>query len=606
MPVKKTGGRIKIQKTNSTFQTPKPNSEISKSPNPKIQIPIPTPYRAVYNFITWNCFLCLAMYRSISPVLFFLALLFLLPGTVNSQGSTEEAAIGRAVQLSNSRPDSAFLLLRAIHTRALDNKNNRLAGISAQQMGIICYHLGHYSPAMDYHLQAAVLFRAGGLDELLAFNLNDLGNLYYYNKQLTAARSQFDQALAIFRRYRNNTGLAATYGRIGHLYEKQQQYDSAFYYQRAALEQYRHQANTEGLAAIYENTGSIYEDLARYDSAYYYYNKALAQYQQEKATLPMIEVLNNLGDILRKTGQYTAAIGKTREAIALALQMNELYQLSSAYKDLAQEWHFLHRDDSAYWYQDLSRKATLRIYSKENNQQIAFLEVLNQVSKKNSEIEKLKINHRNAVVLTGTALVAGCLLVALCIVIISRQRLKIKNERLLHEQNQHMYASRNELMEIALKNKQLQEDALRLDLEMRAKELSTHTLHLIRKNQLLEELRCRLEQLVKDEKRDQKKQLAQLVQQIDQGFNHDEHWDEFRHIFEQVHESFFEKVRSYCNDLTPNDLRLIALLKMNISSADMAVLLGISPDSLRVTRYRLRKKLNLQQGENLSAFIQGL
>jgi len=50
----------------------------------------------------------------------------------------------------------------------------------------------------------------------------------------------------------------------------------------------------------------------------------------------------------------------------------------------------------------------------------------------------------------------------------------------------------------------------------------------------------------------------------------------------------------------------VALIKMNLSSKDMALLFGISQDSLRVARYRLRKKLNIEQGENLSSFIQTL
>jgi DNA-binding CsgD family transcriptional regulator len=53
-------------------------------------------------------------------------------------------------------------------------------------------------------------------------------------------------------------------------------------------------------------------------------------------------------------------------------------------------------------------------------------------------------------------------------------------------------------------------------------------------------------------------------------------------------------------------MRLIALLKVNMDSKDIAGLLGISNDSLRVARYRLRKKLNLEQGDNLSTFIQAL
>jgi DNA-binding CsgD family transcriptional regulator len=53
-------------------------------------------------------------------------------------------------------------------------------------------------------------------------------------------------------------------------------------------------------------------------------------------------------------------------------------------------------------------------------------------------------------------------------------------------------------------------------------------------------------------------------------------------------------------------MRLIALLRINLDSADIATLLGISTDSLRVSRYRLRKKLNIAQGDNLTAFIQSL
>ena len=56
-------------------------------------------------------------------------------------------------------------------------------------------------------------------------------------------------------------------------------------------------------------------------------------------------------------------------------------------------------------------------------------------------------------------------------------------------------------------------------------------------------------------------------------------------------------------DLTAADMRLIALLKINLNNADIAVLLGISQDSLRVARHRLRKKLKLEQGEDLTGYL---
>jgi NRPS condensation-like uncharacterized protein len=117
-------------------------------------------------------------------------------------------------------------------------------------------------------------------------------------------------------------------------------------------------------------------------------------------------------------------------------------------------------------------------------------------------------------------------------------------------------------------------------------------------------MRSKLQEMISEDKRDQKKQLQQLVSQINQNINHDRQWKDFTVIFEQLHQSFFDNLKTYCEDLTVNDIRLIALLKMNMSSKDIAAIFGISQDSLRVSRYRLRKKLNIVQGDNLISFIQ--
>jgi DNA-directed RNA polymerase specialized sigma24 family protein len=147
---------------------------------------------------------------------------------------------------------------------------------------------------------------------------------------------------------------------------------------------------------------------------------------------------------------------------------------------------------------------------------------------------------------------------------------------------------------------------LKQQLEVKSRELSTHTLNLIKNNQFLEHLRSTLQAMVKEDKRDQKKQMQQIILEINESFNHEQHWREFTAAFEQVHQQFFDSLKQYSSELTSTDMRLIALLKMNLDSADIATLLGISTDSLRVSRYRLRKKLNIPQGDNLSAFIQTL
>jgi tetratricopeptide (TPR) repeat protein len=504
------------------------------------------------------------------------------------------------------KPDSTFFALKDAYNRAIEKKDPMAAARCLAQMGQICFHLGHFPQALDFLLQAGDIFRKEGEHLELASNLNDIGILYYYNKQPELARRQYEEALAIYHQLNNNAGVALTYGKIGHLYEKQQHYDSAFLYQRRALDAYLLVDDKKGMSKIYENIGSIYEDLASYDSASYYFGKALDLNMQVGEKIARIEILNNMGDVLRKTGHYAEALFQTRKALLLALDLHEQRQLSGAYRDLAKAHHLAGTNDSAFYYLELSRQYLLRTYSDENSKQVALLQTVYDIEKKNNEIERLQNVRKTTRIITAAIIIVILLLVAMGILIISRQRLKLRNEQILRMQHRQIFETEKELMETALQNKLLQEGKLKEELEVRSRELTTHTLHIIQKNQLLEELRSRLDEMVKDDKRDQKKQLKQLLSQINHSFNHDQYWVDFRNIFEQVHQAFFDNLKKYCDTLTSNDLRLVALLKMNMESNDIATLLGISQDSLRVVRYRLRKKLNLQQGESLTAFIQSL
>jgi tetratricopeptide (TPR) repeat protein len=509
-------------------------------------------------------------------------------------------------RLSQQFPDSAFTLLKEMVSQSLLKKDRLGMGICLQQMGQISYYLGNYPQALDFHGKADKLFREVDDRERLAANLGDMGILYYYNRQLPLARRQYDEALSLYRQTGNTGGQAATYGKIGHLYEKQQRYDSATFFQRLALQQYSRISNRQGMAKIYENMGSIFEDLEQYDSSSYYFTHSLELYTQAGDEVGSIEVVNNLGDIYRKTGRYREAIVQTGKALALSEKTGDLYEKGAAYRDLGKAYHLLGREDSAYHFLELSRRVTIDIYSQENNRQTAFFSVLFEIDKKNDEIVKLENARKITIIITVASIVVILLLIILGWVTISRQRLKIRNDRLTSEQDRHIYQTQRELMQAELQNRQLQEERLVQELAVKRKGLTSSTLHVIQKNQVLEDLRNRLALLVKDDKRDQKKQLQQLIQQINLNFNHDQYWNEFRETFEQVHQRFFDNLQKHGEELTGNDLRLLALIKLNLASSDIATLLGISQDSLRVSRYRLKKKLALDTGESLTAFVQSM
>jgi tetratricopeptide (TPR) repeat protein len=516
------------------------------------------------------------------------------------------ASLQHSESLIKTQPDSAFVLLKELVTTARQQKDLPTEAACLQQIGHILYNYGNYSQAVDHLLQAEKIFRDSHDKEKLARNLNLLGSVYYSNKQADLSQRLFNEALQLALEMKNLHSIAQTYGNIGHLYEKRLLYDSAFIFQQKALQTYQQAGDSMGMAKIFENIGSIYEDWKQFDSARLCFEKALLINQHYHDDIAQIEILNNLGDVHRKTGRYAEGLAFTRRALQLANKTQAQYQLASAYRDMARGYELLHRYDSAYYYNELSRELVEVIYSTANNQQIALLETIYDVDMKNSQIAQLALDKKINILITMAAVIGIALLLVLGATIISRQRLKISKEKAINTQNAAIYEKNQELMEVALRNKQLEEDKLKSTLEMRSKELSAHTLHLIQKNQLLEELKGSLNEIVSDDKRDQRKQLKQLVHKINLNFSQDNYWDDFRAIFDQVHQTFFTNLKQHADNLTPGELRMIALLRMNLSSADMATLLGISQDSLRVARYRLRKKLNLAEGESLTAFIQGL
>ena len=83
----------------------------------------------------------------------------------------------------------------------------------------------------------------------------------------------------------------------------------------------------------------------------------------------------------------------------------------------------------------------------------------------------------------------------------------------------------------------------------------------------------------------------------------DDEWNRFKIHFEKVHPDFFNKLKSESNELTENDLRLCAYIKIGMRAKDIAAMLSVSPASVNTNRYRLRRKLGLTKEDSLDDYI---
>jgi len=150
----------------------------------------------------------------------------------------------------------------------------------------------------------------------------------------------------------------------------------------------------------------------------------------------------------------------------------------------------------------------------------------------------------------------------------------------------------------------LENEKLQLDNDTKNQELASTTLHLLQKNELIQDLSIKLSEISKSSKEKETKQaIDQLLNRVANDQQMDKDWEIFAQHFNQVHLDFLHRITEKYPDITPKDQKLCAFLRMNLSSKEIAPLLGISIRGVEISRYRLRKKLHLGADDNLSTFI---
>ncbi|OIQ24154.1 MAG: LuxR family transcriptional regulator [Lacinutrix sp. MedPE-SW] len=171
---------------------------------------------------------------------------------------------------------------------------------------------------------------------------------------------------------------------------------------------------------------------------------------------------------------------------------------------------------------------------------------------------------------------------------------KRERERLLKKTTREL--ERKEL-ENAQQIMQFQNEKLQKDIETKNKELASSTMSLIKKNEFLNNLKKELNAVALGDN------IAPVIKIIDKNINNTDDWKLFQEAFNNADKGFMKKVKSKHPNLTPNDLKLCAYLRLNLSSKEIAPLLNISPRSVEVKRYRLRKKMELPRETSLTNYI---
>lgn len=147
----------------------------------------------------------------------------------------------------------------------------------------------------------------------------------------------------------------------------------------------------------------------------------------------------------------------------------------------------------------------------------------------------------------------------------------------------------------------IEREKLEKEIKQKQKELARTTLNVAKKNELILELKDML--ALNKNALSNKPRYRSLNKKLDKAIDGEEDWKHFEVNFKELHGDFFENLLRQYPKLTPKDLKLCAYLKMNLSTKEIAPLMGITVRGVEIHRYRLRKKLDMASEQNVNNFL---
>lgn len=464
------------------------------------------------------------------------------------------------------------------------------------QKGITCFFNDKISLAIECLLRADDKFRQIGYgnDKNAALHLYNIGYVYYhlhnYKESLKylneAARYPYNDTW-VNRQLPNTTGLV--YGKLGI-------YDSALTVFDKLLQTALLENDTLWAGIVSGNIGEVYIRQKAYDNALPYLEKSYNYIRQSDAT----GITGNILNALVSMADVYAAKGDRQKVQSLLAEANALWPKA----DPADYWRQAYlfevmakasalKNDYAGAYRNLQMSKIVDDSINRRDNALRYMYVQQQIeSEKHQALLKL-IAARQKVVTQRRRFVFAAfgMIAVIAWLSYNRYRLKVKKDIEIWDK----------------KNQLLESEKLRMeeDLASARELLNQYVASINEKNDLIERFRDELSGknhppglAIPSEER-----FEYLQQLSDASLLTDGQWDRFKELFCKVYKGFFADIKNRIPDITEAELRLIALLKLNISNKQMAHMLGISPSSVHTARYRLRKKMAGKEDRQLAELI---
>jgi tetratricopeptide (TPR) repeat protein len=478
--------------------------------------------------------------------------------------------------------------------------------------------------------QAMEIAEKSADNKLLAHACLNLGNVYFTNGLLEISTQYLLQYIDISTLLGDQKGVA--YGRInlGAVYLQLEQYEqSRRYFEKALLffelldDSAVYSSPNHEMLTIYNNLGIACQNLHDYTLAEQYYQKGISlarHYENDAVTRCML--LNNFGILFLVQQQPQAAHKYLFEAFNVRQSANDLVGMGQSHRTLAEYYMAINDEHTAIDHLNQGYRLATQVgnlslltevaiklfeaYQRQGNADsalkyyIAYADINEKLNREEAantltqyEITSRYEETRRLMQIEQQRKEQRYLFIGLTLFLI----LAILSLLyfLSHSRNKRLRLEA-ENIQLNVQKTELEKESLEKELEIKKKELTTNVMYQIQKNELIYEIVQKLQKQMATGQRPDQRWLLQTIRDLER--THDTSvWQEFEVRFEQVHNEFYQKLNEIDASLTPNERRLCAFLKLNMSSKEISLITGQSPRTIDVARTRLRKKLNLTNSD---------
>ena len=368
---------------------------------------------------------------------------------------------------------------------------------------------------------------------------------------------------------------------LGLCFMNLEQYDSAAYYLRLAVQAAETGRDSFWIGLTKGNLGHVYYKMGRYKDAW----PLIETDFKEGIRMKQPGSASNAAQTLATMALYEGRIAEAEAYMDYAAKNKITYQLEGLIAFFSNQYAYTRLKGDygkAVQYADSLNHYTQILEEGRDKKILEHAKLQVQVDKYNTDIQLLENERARQVLMRNAMLVILLLSALLAITWIRRIQYQRKKEAELS----------------LIKEKNAEEQLLHA-----RNELSTYTHALVEKNELIQAFKTEIEQLQQSGSMEHDERMSRMVDLTNSSILTDDDWRRFRDLFDQVYPGFFIRLKEKMPDLTPSEIRLLALTKLQITPRDMAGMLGISADSIKKTRHRLRRKINLPEDGSLDEVV---